>query len=334
MLPAFQAELVERGTLITELGWRGPPRTAQLYRPVGTGLDPITDVLSYAGLGRRHRRLPVDPRPPAGPAQPARHRTRACGSPNTATSARSSANRCPGTTCSPPATPATPRTGAPTSPSIRPDGMRIAVEITGSISTGVRPQGRPVGGAARRHRPGLAPASRWCSSTPRRRTAASRSPPRCGAPSAPRSPAPPTRSPVPPRPGCRERMAAARWQWWFPASRTGSPAFRTLQCVRPTGTAAGPVGHRGPARPRRPARARRRHRRRRGGRELRRPARRPALAPRQAPGTRLRPGAAPPRRHHRRRRNCCSCDPVTMRRTMTEPLSAQPGWRTGQWRDE
>jgi hypothetical protein len=30
MLPAFQAELVERGTLITELGWRGPRRTAQI----------------------------------------------------------------------------------------------------------------------------------------------------------------------------------------------------------------------------------------------------------------------------------------------------------------
>jgi len=48
MRPAFQAELVERGTLMTELGWTGPPRSVQLYRPVGTGLDPVTDMLGYA----------------------------------------------------------------------------------------------------------------------------------------------------------------------------------------------------------------------------------------------------------------------------------------------
>jgi len=33
-----------------------------------------------------------------------------------------------------------------------------------------------------------------------------------------------------------QRMAAVRWQWWFPASRTASTAFGTLQAVRPTGT--------------------------------------------------------------------------------------------------
>ncbi len=36
-----------------------------------------------------------------------------------------------------------------------------------------------------------------------------------------------------------QRMSAARWQWWFPASRAGTEAFRTLRSVRPTGTAPG-----------------------------------------------------------------------------------------------
>ncbi len=36
-----------------------------------------------------------------------------------------------------------------------------------------------------------------------------------------------------------QRRAAVRWRWWFPASRNGSAAFGTLQCVRPTG--AGPA---------------------------------------------------------------------------------------------
>jgi hypothetical protein len=30
-------------------------------------------------------------------------------------------------------------------------------------------------------------------------------------------------------------MATARWDWWFPRSRAGSPAFRNLTCIRPTG---------------------------------------------------------------------------------------------------
>jgi hypothetical protein len=34
-----------------------------------------------------------------------------------------------------------------------------------------------------------------------------------------------------------ERMAAARWDWWFPQSRAGSPAFQRLRCIRPTGPA-------------------------------------------------------------------------------------------------
>jgi len=34
MRPAFQVELVERGTLMTEIDWRGPPGSVQLYRPV------------------------------------------------------------------------------------------------------------------------------------------------------------------------------------------------------------------------------------------------------------------------------------------------------------
>ena len=299
MRPAFQAELVERGTLITELGWRGPPRSVQLYRPVGTGLDPITDVLRYADwvavtggypwtrghqqdrhnllateLGLRvaeHCDVGRGPRRIAVPARPALPRLPAA----------TPANRCADLTV------------------IRPDGMRIAVEITGSISTEF----------ARK-------ADRWAE------LLAGTDPDRTGLAVVFVDAAPPDRGEqvaaemwrtirtqvaraahqVPGSAEARvpERMAAARWQWWFPASRTGSAAFRTLQCVRPTGTAADrwdTVDLLDPADLRAPPDD---HRRRRGGRELRRPARRPALAPRPAPGTRLRPGAAPPRRHHRR----------------------------------
>ena len=99
MRPSFQAELVERGTLYTELGWRGPPRSVQLYRPVGTGFDPISDALSYAHWvavtggypwTRGHQQTGTTCSPPKW----------ACGSPNTATSARFSANPGPGTICS------------------------------------------------------------------------------------------------------------------------------------------------------------------------------------------------------------------------------------------
>ena len=200
MLPAFQAELVERGTLITELGWRGPRRTAQLYRPVGTGLDPITDVLSYpdwVGVTggypwtRGHQQdrhnllatelgLRVAEHCEVGAVlgeSLSRHDLLSPGYPG------DTANRCADLTV------------------IRPDGMRIAVEITGSISTEfARKADRWAELLAAPTR--TAPVSRWCSSTPRRLTAANRSPPRCGAPSPPSS--------SPPSPGCAPSWTAGR----------------------------------------------------------------------------------------------------------------------------
>ena len=144
-------------------GTRHPDHRTRLARPAPLRAA-VPAGRHRAGPDHRHARLrrTGSPSPAATPGPAATSRTGttcsppnwACGSPNTATSGRSSANRCPGTTCSPPATPATPANRCADLTVIRPDGMRIAVEITGSISTRVRPQGRPVGGAARRHRPG------------------------------------------------------------------------------------------------------------------------------------------------------------------------------------
>jgi len=235
MRPAFQAELVERGTLMTELGWRGPPRTAQLYRPVGAGLDPITDTLGYtdwvAVTGgypwtRGHQQdrhnllateigLRVAEHCDVGAVlgeSLSRHDLLSPGF------TADTANRCADLTI------------------IRPDGLRIAVEITGSINrefahkadrwaqllAGTDPDATGLAvvfvDAAPPDRDDKVATDMW--STIRAQVARA----------AHHAPA-----------GHRvaERMAAARWQWWFPASRHGSPAFRTLRCVRPTGTTTG-----------------------------------------------------------------------------------------------
>jgi hypothetical protein len=329
MLPAFQAELVERGTLITELGWRGPRRTAQLYRPVGTGLDPITDVLSYpdwVGVTggypwtRGHQQdrhnllatelgLRVAEHCAVGAVlgeSLSRHDLLSPGYPG------DTGNRCADLTV------------------IRPDGMRIAVEITGSISTefarkadrwaellaGTDPDrtGLAVvfGDAAPPDRCEQVAAEMWRTI----RTQVARAAHGVSGSAEARVP---------------QRMTATSWQWWFPASRNGSAAFRSLQCVRPTGTAPdrwdtvdlldptdlpSPAGAGDAAAAANcsalfgvPHRLREKH-----------------TAPDFDQVLLRRAGiTAAPKLLFR--------DPVTMRRTMTEPLSAQPGCRTGQARD-
>jgi hypothetical protein len=119
---------------------------------------------------------------------------------------------------------------------VRPDGMRIAVEITGSISrnfgvkvdrwaetlaetdpdrTGLAVVFVDAGGP---DRPVGVRTNMWNSVRHNVARAAQQVP---GA----------VDKRVP------QRMAAARWDWWFPQSRAGSPAFRNLTCIRPTGTA-------------------------------------------------------------------------------------------------
>ena len=234
MRPAFQAELVDRGTLHTELGWRGPPRSVQLYRPVGTGFDPITDALSYADWVAvtggypwtrghqqdRHNLLATelglriaehcDVGAVLGESM-SRHDLLSPGYPG------DTGNRCADLTV------------------VRPDGMRIAVEITGSISDDF---GRK--------------ADRWA------QLLAGTDPDRTGLAVVFVDAAPPDRGEqvaaemwrgirtqvaraahqVPGSAQARvpQRMTAVRWRWWFPASRSASPAFHTLHCVRPTGS--------------------------------------------------------------------------------------------------
>ena len=238
MRPAFQAELVERGTLMTELGWTGPPRSVQLYRPVGTGLDPVTDMLGYADWvavtggypwTRGHQQdrhnllatelgLRVAEHCDVGAVlgeSLSRHDLLSPGSDI------DPSNRCADLTI------------------VRKDGMRIAVEITGSINRDfARKADRwaELLAATDSDRTGLAVvfvdaappdrgqqvgADMWRTMRAQVARAAHQVPGSAG-----------RRVP--------ERMAAVRWRWWFPASRTGSHAFAALQCVRPTG----PAGHR------------------------------------------------------------------------------------------
>ena len=287
---------MERGTLLTELGWTGPPRSVQLYRPVGTGLDPVTDMLGYADWvavtggypwTRGHQQdrhnllatelgLRVAEHCDVGAVlgeSLSRHDLLSPGY------AGDTANRCADLTL------------------VRPDGMRIAVEITGSIN-----------------REFARKADRWAE------LLAGTDPDSTGLAVVFVDAAPPDRGAqvaaemrrailaqvaraahqVPGSAGRRvsERMAAVGWQSWFPASRTGSTAFTALQCVRPTG----PAGDRWePVRLLDPA-------------DLRAPAENhgdaaavancaallgvPHWLRQRPPGRRLRPGPAPPRRHH------------------------------------
>ncbi len=233
MLPAFQAGLLDRGTLLSELpiGYRDTPN--HVYRPVESpAFDHLVEQLSFAewqavtaGMGwsrgpqhDRHNVLAAE----LG-LRVAEH-LEVGAVLGEATSRldlladlpHSADNRRADMTI------------------VRPDGHRIAVELTSSVGTGLQRK-----------------ATRWAETlnttdpadtglsvlfldaavpdrTDRLRRdvwTSTRATVGRAAYAMPGS----LRNQVP------QRMAVARWQWWFPQARSCAPAFLTLQAQRPTG---------------------------------------------------------------------------------------------------
>ncbi|MEJ7648688.1 MAG: hypothetical protein WKF57_06605 [Nakamurella sp.] len=238
MVPAFEAELVERGTFLSELPVTSRASLNHLYRPIaGTSFQHLADNLSFTEWMQVCAGLPY-----TRGSQHDRHNLMAtelglriaehCDVPLVLGEALSRIDLIS-------------RNDIDTSERrsadmmiVRPDGHRIAVEIVGSTNPDfnlkIRRWARLLHDTADDRNTGLSVLF-LDTAGPERTTAVRKDNWRTIRATVGRSA---YELPGAVRRGVPDRMAVARWEWWFPALHQASAGFTSLEAVRPTGPPA------------------------------------------------------------------------------------------------